>query len=190
MDNENRFDRLEDQLAELFLEEADPANWVKFEPDSGNDPAFEAKRKVAIASERYFNKKTASQTITILTKIVSYREMIRERATSGGLRLPGAESKLNENIKAAEVKEGVVKVETADKIRTLYETSLLPQAELSIDSALKNYQSGKVDLLTLLDTERVLKKTKIDYIGSLATYYKRIASLERVVGEELSEEKD
>ncbi len=99
-----------------------------------------------------------------------------------------AKLKAEENIKAAEVKEGVVKVETADKIRVLYETSLLPQAEFSLDSALKNYQTGKIDFLTLLDTGRVLKKTRIDYLSSLAIYYKRIASLERVVGEELLEE--
>lgn len=93
-----------------------------------------------------------------------------------------------ENIRSAEVKEGIVKVESADRIRTLYETSLLPQVELSFDSALKNYQTGKIDFLTLLDTERVLRKTRIDYIGSLVTYYKRIASLEGVVGAEILEE--
>ncbi|OGW16232.1 MAG: hypothetical protein A2035_02170 [Nitrospirae bacterium GWA2_42_11] len=93
--------------------------------------------------------------------------------------------KSEENIKTARVKEWVIKVETADKIRTLYETSLIPQAELSLDSTLKNYQSGNVDFLTLLDTERVLKKTKIEYLDSLITYYKRVASLEEVVGEEI-----
>lgn len=102
----------------------------------------------------------------------------------------GLKSKLKaeENIKTAEVKEGAIKVETADKIRLLYETSLLPQAELSFDSALKNYQTGKVDFLTLLDTERALKKTRIEYIDSLVTYYKRVASLERAVGKDLLEE--
>ncbi|MEK6560177.1 MAG: TolC family protein, partial [Nitrospirota bacterium] len=94
--------------------------------------------------------------------------------------------KAEENMINAKVKEGVVKAETADKIRTLYETSLLPQAELSFESALKNYQSGRVDFLMLLDTERLLKKTKIDYIGAVITYYKRLALLERVVGEEFN----
>lgn len=100
------------------------------------------------------------------------------------------ESKLRaeENTKTAEVKAGAIKVETADKIRLLYETSLLPQAELSFDSALKNYQTGKVDFLTLLDTERALKKTRIEYIDSLVTYYKRVASLERAIGKDLLEE--
>ncbi len=93
--------------------------------------------------------------------------------------------KAEENMINARVKESVVKIETADRIRSLYETGLLPQAELSFESALKNYQSGRADFLMLLDTERLLKKTKIDYIGAVITYYKRLVSLERVVGEEL-----
>jgi len=93
--------------------------------------------------------------------------------------------KAEENMINAKVKEGVVKVETADRITMLYVTSLIPQAELSFESALKNYQSGRVDFLTLLDTERLLKKTKIDYIEAVTTYYKRLVLLERVVGEEL-----
>jgi len=100
------------------------------------------------------------------------------------------ESKLEakENIKTAEVVAEVTRVESANKIISLFETTLLPQAELSFDSALKNYQTGKVDFLTLLETERALKKTRIEYIDSVMTYYKRVASLERVVGKDLLEE--
>ena len=93
--------------------------------------------------------------------------------------------KAEENMINATVKEGVVKVETADRIRNLYETGLLPQTELSFESALRNYQSGRIDFLMLLDAERMLKKTRFDYIGAVITYYKRLVSLERVVGEEL-----
>lgn len=93
-----------------------------------------------------------------------------------------------EYIKTAEVKEWIVKVETADKIWELYETTLMPQSELSFNSALKNYQAGKVDFITLLDTERLLKKTKMDYINALITYHKRVAALEWVTGGNIQDE--
>lgn len=93
--------------------------------------------------------------------------------------------KAEENMIIARVKEGVVKVDTSGRVRDMYETSLLPQAELSFDSTLKNYQSGRVDFLMLLDSERLLKKTRLDYIRAVINYYKRIVLLERVVGEEL-----
>ena len=86
------------------------------------------------------------------------------------------------NNKSFEVKWAALQVEAADRTRTLYETSLIPQVEMSFDSALKNYQSGKVDFLTLLDTERDLKRTRLDYIKSILEYRKRIAALERAVG--------
>ncbi|MDD5435369.1 MAG: TolC family protein, partial [Nitrospira sp.] len=98
-----------------------------------------------------------------------------------------ARLRAEENVKASELKAWAIKVDTAGRIRGLYETTLLPQATMSFESALKNYQAGKIDLLTLLDTERLLKKTKIDYIASLVTYRKRIAALEQIVGEEIAE---
>lgn len=89
------------------------------------------------------------------------------------------------NVKSFEVKGAALKVEATERTKTLYETGLLPQVELSFESALKNYQAGKIDFLTLLDTERELKRTRLEYIRTLFEYRKRIASLERVVGEDL-----
>ena len=88
------------------------------------------------------------------------------------------------NVKSFEVKGVAIQVEAAERTNTLYETSLLPLAELSFQSALKNYQAGKIDFLTLLDTERELKRTRLEYIRTLSEYRKRIASLERIVGED------
>lgn len=84
-----------------------------------------------------------------------------------------------------EVKGAALQVEAADRMRSLYETSLLPQVELSFDSALKNYQTGRIDFLSLLDAERDLKRTRIEYLRTLAEYQKRVAALERAVGENL-----
>ncbi len=86
------------------------------------------------------------------------------------------------NQKSFEVKWAALQVEAADRTRTLYETSLMPQVEMSFESALKNYQTGKIDFLTLLDTERELKRTRLDYLRSILEYRKRIANLERTVG--------
>lgn len=88
------------------------------------------------------------------------------------------------NVKSFEVKGAAIQVEAAERTKTLYETSLLPQVELSFESALKNYQAGKIDFLTLLDTERELKRTRLEYIRTLSEYRKRIAYLERAVGED------
>jgi outer membrane protein TolC len=84
-----------------------------------------------------------------------------------------------------EINQAYIKVETAERIIGLYETGLLPQARLSFESALINYQTGKVDFLTLLENQRVLKKTRIEHLRALVDYRIRVAELERVVGEDL-----
>lgn len=86
-----------------------------------------------------------------------------------------------------DVKGAALKVEAAGRMRELYETSLIPQVELSFDSALKNYRAGKTDFLTLLDTERDLKKARLDYLKIILDYRKRVAALESAVGEDLPE---
>ncbi len=92
-----------------------------------------------------------------------------------------------ENNEGYKVKWVALQVDAADKTRTLYETSLLPQVEMSFESALKNYQSGKVDMLTLLDAERDLKRTRLDHLKSILAYRKRIASLEQTVGADFNQ---
>ncbi|MEK7772704.1 MAG: TolC family protein, partial [Deltaproteobacteria bacterium] len=85
------------------------------------------------------------------------------------------------NLTSLEVKGAAVQVEAADRMRSLYETGLLPQVELSFESALNNYRAGRIDFMTLLDTERQLKKTRIEYLKSLLDYRKRVAALEKAV---------
>lgn len=86
-----------------------------------------------------------------------------------------------------EINQTYIKVETSKKIIELYETGILPQARLSFESALINYQTGKVDFLTLLENERVLKKTRLEHLRALVDHRMRVAELERVVGEDIVE---
>lgn len=89
------------------------------------------------------------------------------------------------NRKALEVRGAAIEVEASARQIELYETSLVPQAELSYESALRNYQAGRIDLISLLDTERDLKKTRLDYLKAIFEYNVRLASLEKASGTEL-----
>lgn len=93
--------------------------------------------------------------------------------------------KAEENLKIFEVRESFINVEAAARARDLYETGLLPQAEISFQSAMANYQTGKIDFLTMLDSQRALKKTRIEHMKSVVEYRKNIALLEKAVGKEL-----
>ncbi|CAG1065434.1 Cobalt-zinc-cadmium resistance protein CzcC [uncultured bacterium] len=97
-----------------------------------------------------------------------------------------ARLKAGKNRKALEVKSASIEVEASLRQMELFETSLVPQAELSYESALRNYRTGRIDLLMLLETERDLRKTRTDYLKALFEYNRRLANLERASGVELS----
>jgi len=85
-----------------------------------------------------------------------------------------------------EVKDFLAKIEAAEKMITLYKTTVLPQAQQTLESARIGYQAGKAEFLTLLDAERAVKDFQLAYYRALAESEQRIADLERAVGTDLS----
>jgi outer membrane protein TolC len=66
----------------------------------------------------------------------------------------------------------------------LVTNSLLPQAELSLQSALAGYENAKVDFATLLDAQRQIRQAKLTRIKAQAEGQARLAQLQRLLGEE------
>jgi cobalt-zinc-cadmium efflux system outer membrane protein len=85
-----------------------------------------------------------------------------------------------------EVKDLLVKIEAAEKLMTLYKTTIIPQARQTLESARANYQTGKLEFLSLLDAERASKDFQLEYYRALTTFEQRWAELERAVGMDLS----
>ena len=67
----------------------------------------------------------------------------------------------------------------------LYEEAILPQAEQSLVAALAGYRAGKVDFLTLLNSEMMLLNSEKMYYQVRVNYCKKAAALEATVGTEL-----
>ncbi|NJD68229.1 MAG: TolC family protein [Candidatus Methylomirabilota bacterium] len=80
------------------------------------------------------------------------------------------------------VKELAADIEKGSKLIDLLETGLIPQARLSLDSAVAGYQVGKVDFLTMLDNQVTLFNFEKEYYRTLAEYQTSLARLEWVVG--------
>jgi outer membrane protein TolC len=89
----------------------------------------------------------------------------------------------------AETKDLATKVEIARNKIKLYKNNQIPILESSIESSLSSYRSGRGDIMMLLDSERMLIETKMDYYQALVGYNMNLADLERNVGRDLSEVK-
>jgi outer membrane protein TolC len=85
-------------------------------------------------------------------------------------------SDLNENLAA---------LQSAQQTEGLVATSLLPQAELTLQAALVGYEAGKVDFATVLDAQRQIRQAKQTRIKAQAEGQARLAQIERLLGENL-----
>ncbi len=91
-----------------------------------------------------------------------------------------------ENMTLFGVKDYHFKVQTAERLVSLYRDSIIPQAEQSLKAAEIGYQAGKVDFLNLIDSQRVLLDFNLAFYRAVADFGINVAKLERVVGVELS----
>lgn len=72
---------------------------------------------------------------------------------------------------------------SAQRTENLIATQLLPQAELSFQSALNGYANGKVDFATLLDAQRFILKARLQRIKAQYDAQLRLAEIDRLTGE-------
>ncbi len=86
-----------------------------------------------------------------------------------------------------EVQQALVKVESNKNIVMLYENTVVPQAEQTLQSTLAAYQTGTTEFLMLIDAYRMLLMAKLDYYMAVMNYMASQAQLEQAVGMDIKE---
>ena len=109
----------------------------------------------------------------------------QERESEAMLSAARSRKESTTNQVLSELSENVSGLDAARRTEMEITSSLLPQAELTFNSALASYQNGKVDFATLLDAQRQIRKAKQDQIKYQAEGQARLADIERLLGEEL-----
>ena len=84
-----------------------------------------------------------------------------------------------------EVQSALDRATQSRRVIRLYEEKILPATQRSVDSAVANYTSGKLDFLRLLDAERQVYVQREMYYQAIAEYHRRLAELDRALGEPL-----
>jgi cobalt-zinc-cadmium efflux system outer membrane protein len=84
-----------------------------------------------------------------------------------------------------QAKDQYLAIQSSERILELYKTTLLPQAQLTVDSATAAYEVGSVDFLTLLNNLTNLITLQLQYYDDIARHEEAIVRLEPVVGREL-----
>jgi cobalt-zinc-cadmium efflux system outer membrane protein len=76
-------------------------------------------------------------------------------------------------------------IERGERQLELYQTGIIPQVSLQVNSAMSAYRVNKADFMTLLDSQMTLYKYELEYHQALTEYEKNVANLEAVVGKQL-----
>jgi outer membrane protein TolC len=87
-----------------------------------------------------------------------------------------------ENLTRFQINDLLAKLRATDQVATLYRTTILPQAEQSLESARVGYRAGKGGFLDLIDTQRAWRGFQLEYFKALVDRQYRLAELEQVVG--------
>ncbi|MEO8047955.1 MAG: TolC family protein [Nitrospirota bacterium] len=87
-----------------------------------------------------------------------------------------------ENMTRFQVNDLLAKFLATDQVATLYRTTILPQAEQSLESARVGYRVGKGSFLDLIDAQRTWRGFQHEYFKSIVDRQHRLAELEQVVG--------
>jgi len=83
---------------------------------------------------------------------------------------------------SANLRQQVATVEQNFKSAQLYQTTILPQARLTVESALAAYRVNRVDFLTLLDSQMTVFNYEISLVTAMASYNKALAEIDLLTG--------
>jgi cobalt-zinc-cadmium efflux system outer membrane protein len=87
-----------------------------------------------------------------------------------------------ENMTRFQVNDLLAKFRATDQVATLYRTTILPQAQQSLESARVGYRVGKGSFLDLIDAQRTWRGFQHEYFKAIVDRQNRLAELEQVVG--------
>jgi len=76
---------------------------------------------------------------------------------------------------------------TSERLLELYESGIIPQSSLSLESALAGYEVGTVDFLTLINNLMTLLSFEMQYYEEIAKHEQALARLEPLVAMELTQ---
>ena len=87
----------------------------------------------------------------------------------------------------AKLRQQVATAEQSRESASLFETGILPQARLALESALAAYRVSRVDFPMLLDSQMTVLGYEIDYARTIAEFNKALAEIDQLTGKSLVE---
>ena len=126
--------------------------------------------------------------LTVAINLPVWRESKRDPAVAEAIAMHNQatdmyQAQLNEV--SSQLRQQLASAEQNMKSARLYETGILPQARLAVESSLAAYRVSRVDFLTLLDDQMAVLNYEISYASALSNYNMALAEIEFLAGKAL-----
>ena len=123
--------------------------------------------------------------LTVAINLPVWQESKRDPRVAEAIAMRGQaietyQAQLNEL--TSKLRQQVANAEQSMKSVRLYETGILPQARLAVESALSAYKVNRVDFLTLLDSQMMVLNYEVSRASALANHNKALAEIDLLVG--------
>jgi len=124
--------------------------------------------------------------IPIKVTIPLWQNRIGSAVREARSNLKASEAQLKESINLSEyeLKNAYFQFVSQRQIAELYKNAYLPQSDLILQSRQAGYESAKVSVVDLIESERMYFETRINYYQILAGALKSYAEIERLIGPE------
>ena len=86
---------------------------------------------------------------------------------------------------AFRVKDEYLIADTSYRLMNMYSTTVIPQSSLAFQSSLASYQTGTVDLLSVLANSTTILDYELNYHEEMLSYFLALARLEELTGVKL-----
>jgi outer membrane protein TolC len=150
----------------------------QFRPDFGVNYMFQQR-----TNQPDMNGVTVSVNVPIFWKS-KQREAVAEAAET--LHSTEKMQESQQNTVRAEMRRKYLAAESAQRLLTLYTQGIVPQSSLALESAMSEYQVGKVDFLSLISSFTTLLNYETSYYRQLADHQIAIAQIESLTGEPIT----
>lgn len=80
------------------------------------------------------------------------------------------------------VKDNVAQAQRAERLISILQNAIIPQATFTLESAQAGYAVGTVDFLTLLNSLLTLQENQLELHGEMVEHEKAVARLEEIIG--------
>jgi outer membrane protein TolC len=82
------------------------------------------------------------------------------------------------------VQQAYVRAQSAAAHATLLDTTIIPQAQQVLDASRVDYQSGRGDIVSVVEQQHGLLETRLDHVRALAAMGEARADLDYTVGDD------